>query len=29
VIPNKKQTTAQPFCVHVENKIVKTEHRND
>ena len=29
VIPNKKQTTAQPFCVHLENKIVKTEHRND
>ena len=29
VISNNKQTTAQPFCVHVENKNVKTEYRND
>ena len=24
MIPNKKQTTAQPFCVHVETRSLKT-----
>ena len=28
VIPNKKQTTAQPFCVQVEDKIAKAEYRD-
>ena len=29
VIPNKKRTTAQPFCVQVENTMDKTEYRDD
>jgi hypothetical protein len=29
VIPNKKQKTAQPFCVQVNDKIFKAEYRGD
>jgi len=29
VIPNSKSTTAQPFCVRIEDNIYKAEYRED